>query len=52
MTMSMDSQLMVDMFQGKVNATTAFMGGKLKIQGSLAAAMQLESLMGKTKSKL
>ena len=51
-TMRCDSQLMVDMFQGKVGATSAFMGGKLKIKGNLAAAMQLETLMGKMKSKL
>ena len=51
-TMSMDSSLMVEMFQGKVNATSAFMGGKLKIKGNLAAAMKLETLMGKVKSKL
>ena len=51
-TMTTDSQLMVDMFRGKVGPTGAFMSGKLKIKGNLAAAMQLESLMGKMKSKL
>lgn len=51
-TMSMDSQLMVDMFQGKMSPTSAFMSGKLKIKGNLVAAMQLETLMGKMKSKL
>lgn len=51
-TMRTDSQLMVDMFMGKVSATSAFMGGKLKLKGNLAAAMQLETLMGKIKSKL
>ena len=51
-TMTTDSQLMVDMFKGKVGATGAFMSGKLKIKGNLAAAMQLETLMGKMKSKL
>ena len=50
--MTTDSQLMVDMFKGKVGATGAFMSGKLKIKGNLAAAMQLETLMGKMKSKL
>lgn len=50
--MTTDSQLMVDMFKGKVGATSAFMSGKLKIKGNLAAAMQLETLMGKMKSKL
>ncbi|CAI8022467.1 Hydroxysteroid dehydrogenase-like protein 2 [Geodia barretti] len=51
-TMTTNSQLMVDMFKGKVGATGAFMSGKLKIKGNLAAAMQLETLMGKMKSKL
>ena len=51
-TMTTGSQLMVDMFKGKVGATGAFMSGKLKIKGNLAAAMQLETLMGKMKSKL
>lgn len=50
--MTTDSQLMVDMFQGKVSPTSAFMSGNLKIKGNLAAAMQLETLMGKIKSKL
>ena len=30
----------------------AFMGGKLKISGNMGAAMKLEKLMGKVKSKL
>lgn len=51
-TMITDSQLMVDMFKGKIGATGAFMSGKLKIKGNLAAAMQLETLMGQIKSKL
>ena len=51
-TMTTDSQMMVDMFQGKVGPTSAFMSGKLKIKGNMAAAMQLETLMGKIKSKL
>jgi NAD(P)-dependent dehydrogenase (short-subunit alcohol dehydrogenase family)/putative sterol carrier protein len=50
--MTTDSQLMVNMFMGKVGATSAFMSGKLKIKGNIAAAMRLETLMGKIKSKL
>lgn len=50
--MTTDSQLMVDMFQGKMSPTSAFMSGKLKLKGNMAAAMQLETLMGKMKSKL
>ena len=51
-TMTTDSQLMVEMFQGKVGPTSAFMSGKLKIKGKLSAAMQLETLMGQMKAKL
>ena len=43
MTMSPDD--FVSMFQGKLNATSAFMGGKLKIEGNMMLAMKLEQLM-------
>jgi len=51
-TMTLDSGLMLDMFSGKANATTAFMMGKLKIKGDMRAAMKLEKLMKKMKPKL
>ena len=51
-TMTSDSQDLVAMFTGDLNPTMAFMSGKLKIKGNMAAAMQLEKLMGKVKSKL
>lgn len=50
--MKSDSEDLVSMFAGKVSSTTAFMSGKLKIKGNMAAAMQLETLMGQVKSKL
>lgn len=50
--MLMDSNLFQDMVHGKANATTAFMMGKLKIKGDMKAAMKLEKLMKKMKSKL
>jgi len=35
------------MFEGKLNPTTAFMSGKMKLKGDLSKAMRLESLMKK-----
>lgn len=52
-TFKMDSQDMVDMFQGKLSSTSAFMSGKMKISGDFSKAMKLEKLMNQvTKSKL
>lgn len=34
----------LDMMNGKMNGTTAFLTGKLKIQGDVSLAMKLESL--------
>ncbi|CAL1530461.1 unnamed protein product [Lymnaea stagnalis] len=52
-TMTLESQLFLDMFAGKASPTTSFMTGKLKIKGDMKAAMKLEKLMGKMrKSKL
>ena len=39
-------------FLGKLKAPTAFMSGKLKINGDLQKAMKLSKLMGGLKSKL
>ena len=50
--MKCDSEDLVAMFQGKLSPTMAFMNGKLKIAGNMAAAMKLEKLMGQVKSKL
>lgn len=51
-TLTMKSSDFFDMFSGKLNATGAFMTGKLKISGDLQKAMKLEKLMGSLKSKL
>lgn len=51
-TLTMNSKDFFDMFSGKLKATTAFMSGKLKINGDLQKAMKLEKLMGSLKSKL
>lgn len=51
-TLTMDSKHFFDMFAGKIKATTAFMTGKLKINGDLNKAMKLEKLMSALKSKL
>ena len=37
----------IKMFNGKLNSTTAFMTGKLRIKGDMKKAMALERLMGK-----
>ena len=51
-TFTMDSKHMVELFQGKINATAAFMTGKLKISGNMGQAMKLDKLLGQVKSKL
>ena len=44
-TFTMTSDMFVSMFAGKLNPTTAFMTGKLKLKGELGKAMKLEKLM-------
>ncbi|KZC15064.1 PREDICTED: hydroxysteroid dehydrogenase-like protein 2 [Dufourea novaeangliae] len=51
-TLTMDSQNFFAMFTGKLKPTSAFMMGKLRIQGNLQKAMKLEKLMQSLKSKL
>lgn len=52
-TMTLDSEDFVKMFKGELKAVSAFMSGKLKIQGDMGLAMKLEKLMNKMdKSKL
>ena len=36
---------------GKLKPTTAFMTGKMKLQGDMGKAMKLEKLMGKMQSR-
>lgn len=50
--MTSDSEDLVSMFSGTLSPTMAFMSGKLKIKGNMAAAMHLEKLIGQVKSKL
>jgi putative sterol carrier protein len=42
----------VQVFTGKVNPTTAYMTGKLKMKGDITKAMVLDKMMGKLKAKL
>ncbi|XP_071117472.1 hydroxysteroid dehydrogenase-like protein 2 [Haliotis cracherodii] len=51
-TMTLDSDDFNKMFAGQLNATNAFMSGKLKIKGDMGMAMKLEKLMSKTRAKL
>lgn len=41
----------IKMFHGKINATMAFMSGKLKIKGDMKKAMALEKLMNEMNKK-
>lgn len=49
-TMTLDSEDFVKMFKGELKAVSAFMSGKLKIQGDMGLAMKLEKLMNKMDS--
>ena len=39
-----------DMASGKLDGMTAFMTGKLKVEGDMSNAMQLQSVLGKLRS--
>ncbi|CAH1116038.1 unnamed protein product [Phaedon cochleariae] len=51
-TLTMDSKNFFSMFSGKLKPTTAYMSGKLKIEGNLQKALKLEKLMSSLKAKL
>ncbi|XP_043250089.1 hydroxysteroid dehydrogenase-like protein 2 [Colletes gigas] len=51
-TLTMDSKNFFAMFSGKLKPASAFMMGKLRVQGNLQKAMKLEKLMQSLKSKL
>ncbi|KAG5877041.1 hypothetical protein JTB14_006521 [Gonioctena quinquepunctata] len=51
-TLTMDSKHFFDMFSGKIKPATAYMTGKLKIQGNMQKALKLEKLMSSLKAKL
>jgi putative sterol carrier protein len=44
-TIIMDSKDFGDMIEGRLDPMAAFMGGKLKVQGDMMLAMQLQSLL-------
>jgi putative sterol carrier protein len=44
-TISMASNDFLDMVEGRLDGITAFMGGKLKVKGDMALAMQLQNLL-------
>ena len=43
--MTLNESDFVQMFAGKLDATSAFMSGKLKIKGNMALAMKLQKFM-------
>lgn len=45
-TISMAADDFDSMLEGKLNATSAFMAGKLKVKGDMSLAMKLQSLLG------
>merc|ERR1739848_371464 len=50
-TMRLKDTDFTKMFSGKLKPTTAFMTGKLKLEGDVGKAMKLEKLMGKMQTK-
>nr|MBN1230099.1 SCP2 sterol-binding domain-containing protein [Anaerolineae bacterium] len=46
MTMSCSDEDLLAMVNGELNAVSAFMQGKLKIDGNMSLAMKLQSLLG------
>ena len=45
-TITMAADDFDSMLNGKLNATSAFMAGKLKVKGDMSLAMKLQSLLG------
>ncbi len=45
-TIAMAADDFNDMLEGKLNPTSAFMAGKLKVKGDMSLAMKLQSLIG------
>ncbi|PSO03735.1 hypothetical protein B9Q12_03905, partial [Candidatus Marsarchaeota G2 archaeon ECH_B_SAG-G06] len=45
-TIIMSAQDMVDMFRGKLNPISAFMSGRLRVEGNLFEAQSLAALLG------
>jgi len=51
-TIIVNEQDFIKLFQGKLSPTSAYMSGKLKLKGDITKAMALDRLMGKLKSKM
>ncbi|PTX54994.1 SCP-2 sterol transfer family protein [Melghirimyces profundicolus] len=49
-TIQMDSEDFKEMLLGNLNATAAFMSGKLRVKGDMGKAMKLQSVLGKYQS--
>lgn len=45
-TITMSADDFDSLIEGKLNATSAFMAGKLKVKGDMSLAMKLQSLLG------
>lgn len=50
--LTMDSENFFNMFSGKMKPATAYLMGKIKINGNLQKALKLEKLMTNLKAKL
>ena len=46
-TVLMSAADFVDLFEGRANGQALFFGGKLKVEGDMGVAMQLQSVMAK-----
>lgn len=51
-TLITDDATFVKMAKGETKPTSAFMGGKLKVKGSMGLALKVEKLFGKIRAKL
>ncbi len=50
-TMTLSADDFVQLFQGKLNATKAFLSGQLKMEGDKSKAINLQSLLKQVASK-
>ena len=46
MTITCEAEDMIAMIKGELNGVSAFMAGKLKIDGDMSMAMKLQNLLG------
>ena len=51
-TMTLGRDDFIKMFGGKMNPTSAFMSGRLKVKGNIGLAMKLENLLKNLQAKL